>query len=97
MSISLNKYKKHYRDGRKEKIREVVLVVRDDVRINQTQADSLFEVVKEALENNDQGIEFIPWHRADELAPRQMVWTHKSDANRKIISSIVEDAIMAWK
>ncbi|RMZ66851.1 exopolyphosphatase [Pyrenophora seminiperda CCB06] len=97
VSISLNKYKKHYRDGQKEKIREVVLVVRDDVRIDQAQADSLFEVVKEALENNDQGIDFIPWHRADELAPRQMVWTHKSDANRKVIRPIVEDAIMSWK
>ncbi|CAE7202147.1 hypothetical protein CFE70_008389 [Pyrenophora teres f. teres 0-1] len=97
VSVSLNKYKKHYRDGQKEKIREVVLVVRDDVRINQAQADSLFDVVKNAIENNDQGVEFVPWHRADELAPRQMVWTHKSNANRKVIRPIVEDAIMSWK
>jgi exopolyphosphatase len=66
------------------------------VRIDQDQADSLFKVVKEALENNKEGIEFTPWHRADELSPRQMVWTHKSDAGRKIIRPIVEDAVMGW-
>ncbi|EDU50833.1 endoplasmic reticulum mannosyl-oligosaccharide -alpha-mannosidase protein [Pyrenophora tritici-repentis] len=97
VSVSLNKYKKYYRDGQKEKIREVVLVVRDDVRIDQAQADSLFDVVKNAIENNDEGIEFVPWHRADELAPRQMVWTHKSDANRKVIRPVVEDAVMSWR
>ncbi|KAF1839922.1 DHH phosphoesterase [Cucurbitaria berberidis CBS 394.84] len=96
ISICLNKYKKHYKDGEKEKIREVVLTVRDDVRIDQDQADSLFNVVKEALENNDQGIDLVPWHRADELAPRQMVWTHKSNAGRKIFRPIVEEAVMSW-
>ncbi|KAF1836720.1 DHH phosphoesterase [Decorospora gaudefroyi] len=90
-------FAKHYRDGEKEKIREVVLTVRDDVRIDQDQADSLFNVVKEALENNDQGIDFQPWHRADELAPRQMVWTHKSHAGRKVIRPIVEAAVMGWE
>jgi hypothetical protein len=30
------------------------------VRIDQDQADSLFKVVKEALENNKEGIEFTP-------------------------------------
>jgi exopolyphosphatase len=52
--------------------------------------------VKEALENNKEGIEFVPWHRADELSSRQMVWTHKSDAGRKVIRPIVEDAVMGW-
>ncbi|KAL5121375.1 hypothetical protein ACEQ8H_000843 [Pleosporales sp. CAS-2024a] len=96
ISICLNKYKKHYKDGNKEKIREIVLTVRDDVRIDQAQADSLFKTVKEALENNNEGIELTPWHRVDELSRRQMVWTHKSDAGRKIIRPIVEDAVMAW-
>ncbi|POS78255.1 hypothetical protein DHEL01_v203363 [Diaporthe helianthi] len=94
ISVVLNKYKikKH---GKKRKIREVVLVVRDDVRINQTQADSLFQTAKKALEN-EKGLGLKPWHRVDELAPRQMVWTHESEAGRKIIRPIVEDAVMAW-
>jgi len=96
ISICLNKYKKHYKDGEKEKIREVVLTVRDDVRIDQDQANSLFKVVKEALENNDQGIDLVPWHRADELSSRQMVWTHTSGAGRKMFRPIVEEAVMAW-
>ncbi|EAT77484.2 hypothetical protein SNOG_15259 [Parastagonospora nodorum SN15] len=89
-------FAKHYKDGEKEKIREIVLTVRDDVRIDQDQADSLFKTVKEALENNKEGIELTPWHRVDELSNRQMVWTHKSGAGRKIIRPIVEDAVMGW-
>ncbi|KAH8733052.1 hypothetical protein GQ44DRAFT_696858 [Phaeosphaeriaceae sp. PMI808] len=96
ISICLNKYKKHYKDGEKEKVREIVLTVRDDVRIDQDQADALFKVVKEALENNKEGVELTPWHRADELAPRQMVWTHRSDAGRKLIRPIVEDVVINW-
>ncbi|OAL07270.1 DHH phosphoesterase [Phaeosphaeriaceae sp. SRC1lsM3a] len=96
ISICLNKYKKHYKNGEKEKIREIVLTVRDDVRIDQDQADSLFKLVKEALENNKEGIDLEPWHRADELSARQMVWTHKSGAGRKIIRPIVEDAVTGW-
>ncbi|KAF2847639.1 DHH phosphoesterase [Plenodomus tracheiphilus IPT5] len=96
ISICLNKYKKHYKDGEKEKIREVVLTVRDDVRIDQDQADSLFKVVKEALENNKEGIELEPWHRVEELGKRQMVWTHKSGAGRKLFRPIVEKAVMGW-
>jgi exopolyphosphatase len=97
ISICLNKYKKVYKDGEKRKIREIVLTVRDDVRIDQDQADALFKVAKEALENNKEGIDLQPWHRADELAPRQMVWTHESDAGRKVIRPIVEEAVMGWK
>ena len=96
ISVCLNKYRKRGEDGEKEKIREVVLTVRDDVRINQEQADSLFKVIKKALENNNEGIKLVPWHRVDEIAPRQMVWTHKSGAGRKVFRPIVEDAVMAW-
>jgi exopolyphosphatase len=94
ISVCLNKYKirKH---GKKRKIREIVLVVRDDVRIDQHQADSLFRVVKEALES-DKNLDLKPWHRAKELAPRQMVWTHESGAGRKVIRPIVEKAVMGW-
>ncbi|KAJ4359318.1 hypothetical protein N0V95_002242 [Ascochyta clinopodiicola] len=97
ISICLNKYKiKDKKTGKKEKIREVVLTVRDDVRVDQQQADALFKVVKDALENNDEGIELEPWHRADELSPRQMVWTHKSGAGRKVFRPIVEEAVLGW-
>jgi exopolyphosphatase len=94
ISICLNKYKVR-EHGKKRKIREVVLVVRDDVRIDQAQADSLFSVVKEALEK-DQSLDLKPWHRAKELAPRQMVWTHESGAGRKVVRPIVEEAVMGW-
>jgi exopolyphosphatase len=96
ISVCLNKYKKHYKDGRKEKIREIVLTVRDDVRIDLDQANDLFDVVKKALETNTVGLELEPWHRAHELSSRQMVWTHKSDAGRKAIRPIVEDAVINW-
>jgi exopolyphosphatase len=95
ISICLNKYKKKYSDGQKEKIREIVLTVRDDVRIDQDQAESLFKVVKDALEN-DKDLKLQPWHRASELSPRQMVWTHKSGAGRKVIRPIVEEAVLGW-
>lgn len=99
ISIVLSKYKVKERDEngkkRKKKIRELTLVVRDDVRVNQRQADSLFKVVKEALEANEQ-LPLVPWHRAGELGARQMVWTHESDANRKVMRPIVEAAVKQW-
>ncbi|KUI56361.1 hypothetical protein VP1G_03717 [Cytospora mali] len=94
ISVVLNKYKIK-ENGKKKKIREVALVVRDDVRINETQADSLFRVAKEALEK-DETLGLKPWYRAGELGRRQMVWTHESGAGRKIIKPIVEDAVMNW-
>jgi len=94
ISVILNKYKiKEH--GKKKKIREVVLVVRDDVRIDEAQANSLFHVVKEALES-EKSLGLKPWHKADKLAPRQMVWTHESGAGRKVIRPIVEKAVMSW-
>ncbi|ROW00200.1 hypothetical protein VSDG_03549 [Cytospora chrysosperma] len=94
ISVVLNKYKVK-ENGKKKQIREVVLVVRDDVRINETQADSLFRVTKEALEN-DKTLGLKPWYRANELGIRQMVWTHESGAGRKIFKPIIEDAVTNW-
>ncbi|CRK34298.1 hypothetical protein BN1723_003999 [Verticillium longisporum] len=38
-----------------------------------------------------------PWHRADELGKRQMVWTHeREDAGRKVIRPLIEGAVEAW-
>lgn len=97
ISICLNKYKiKDKKTGKKQKIREVVLTVRDDVRVDQEQADALFKVVRDALENNNEGIDLKPWHRADELSARQMVWTHTSSAGRKVFRPIVEEAVFGW-
>jgi exopolyphosphatase len=95
IDICLNKYKVKTKDGKKKKIREIVLTVRDDVRIDKVQADSLFKAVKKALEG-DEGLGLKEWHRAEELAPRQMVWTHESGAGRKIIRPIVEEAVKKW-
>jgi exopolyphosphatase len=96
ISVALNKYKVRNKSGKKRKIREIVLVVRNDVRINATQADSLFHTVYQAIESNKE-LNVKPWHRADELGKRQMVWTHESeDAGRKVLRPIVEDAVRAW-
>lgn len=106
IDICLNKYKVEIEvetaeDGaekkkkKKKKVREIVLTVRDDQRIDGVQADALFKVVSEALEA-DAELKLKRWHRADELSSRQMVWTHESGAGRKIIRPIVEAAVQKW-
>lgn len=95
IDICLNKYKTNDTKGNERKIREIVLTVRDDVRIDEAQADSLFHVVYAALEN-EESLGLKHWYRANELAPRQMVWTHESGAGRKVIRPIVEDAVRGW-
>lgn len=95
IDICLNKYKVKSKHGKKRKIREIVLTVRDDVRIDGVQADSLFKAVEAALEGEESlGLE--RWHRAGELGGRQMVWTHESGAGRKVIRPIVEEAVRRW-
>ena len=78
--VSLNKYKIKVKDEagilKKRKIREIVVTVRDDVRVNDEQAEELFNVVKKAIEE-DENLKVQPWHRADELGKRQMVWAHE--------------------
>jgi len=97
ISVTLTKYKMRDHKGKKQKYREIVLVVRDNVRITQDQADSLFKTVSEAIEG-DKGLDVKKWHRADELRARQMVWVQgkDSDAGRKIIRPLVEKAVEAW-
>lgn len=94
ISVILSKHK-ITEDGEKKKIRQVTLVVRDDVRINQTQADSLFQTVKRAMEANED-LDLVPWHRNGELAPRQIVWIEKHGSSRKVIRPIVEKAVKDW-
>lgn len=108
INVALNSYKvddgddegdsgkKTKRKLKKQKIREIVLVVRKDVRIDEAQADSLFETVVRAIEA-EKSLDVKPWHRAKELGRRQMVWTHEQeDAGRKVIRPIIEDAVKAW-
>ncbi|KAF3767139.1 DHH phosphoesterase [Cryphonectria parasitica EP155] len=95
LSVILSKYKIKKKGEKKKKIRELTLIVRDDVRINQEQADALFRTVKKALEDNND-LDLVPWHRSDELSPRQMVWVEKSGASRKVVKPIVEEAVMNW-
>jgi exopolyphosphatase len=81
ISVCLTKYKTKVKsdvDGKKKKkkIREIILVVRDDIRVNDMMADELFEVVKEAIEA-DENLKVKPWHRAGQLGKRQMVWEHE--------------------
>ncbi|KAJ1324632.1 exopolyphosphatase [Microdochium nivale] len=100
ISVVLNNYKVKEKDENgdkvKRKIREIVLVVRNDVRIGEEQADELFRVVKEAIEK-DETLNVKPWHRVSELGRWQMAWTHeRSDAGRKVIRPIVEEAVQSW-
>lgn len=101
ISIVLTKYKVKTKDvdmaKKKRKIREIILVVRNDVRIDEAQADELFNVVKTAIES-DKTLNVKPWHRADELGRWQMAWTHEdSDAGRKVVWPIVEAAVKSWE
>lgn len=94
LSVVLSKYKiKEH--GKKKKVREISLVVRDDVRIDEIQANSLFQCVKKAMEENEE-LDLVPWHRNSELAPRQVVWIDRSGAGRKIVRPVVERAVMSW-
>ncbi|PPJ57670.1 hypothetical protein CBER1_00120 [Cercospora berteroae] len=96
ISVALNKYKVKDKHGNKKKIREIVLVVRSDVRIDEDQADDLFRTVSKAIED-EPTLNAKPWHRADELGRRQMVWYHeREDAGRKVIRPIIEKAVEAW-
>lgn len=96
ISVALNKYKIRDENGKKRKIREIVLCVRSDVRIDEEQADSLFRTVSQAIER-DRTLNVKPWHRAAELGRRQMVWTHEqADAGRKVIRPIIDAAVHAW-
>ncbi|KAI1848118.1 hypothetical protein JX265_005884 [Neoarthrinium moseri] len=96
ISVALNKYKVRDQTGKKRKIREIVLCVRKDVRIDEEQADDLFRTVSKAIEK-EESLNAKPWHRASELGRRQMVWTHeRSDAGRKVIRPIIEAAVEAW-
>lgn len=95
ISVVLSKNKMRDEDGKKIKVRELTLVVRDDVRINQRQADSLFKCVKEAMEA-DETLQLKHWHRNEELAPRQIVWVDRSGSSRKVVRPIVERAVMGW-
>lgn len=96
ISVALNKYKIRDKHGNKQKVREIVLVVRSDVRIDEDQADDLFRTVSKAIED-EPTLKAKPWHRASELGKRQMVWTHeREDAGRKVIRPIIERAVEAW-
>lgn len=96
IAVALTKYKIRDEHGEKQKIREIVLTVRSDVRIDQVQANDLFDTVKKAIED-EPTLDVKPWHRADELNRRQMVWTHESeDAGRKVLRPIIEKAVEGW-
>lgn len=97
ISITLTKYKVRKHKGKEQKIREIVLVVRDNVRIDDDQAESLFKTVSDAIEQ-DKDLNVRPWHNSDQLGKRRMVWVQgeDSDAGRKVIRPLVEKAVQAW-
>lgn len=94
ISVTLTKYKVRDEKGDKQKIREIILVVRDDVRVDDDQADEIFDVVKKAIEESEE-LNAKPWYRAKELGKRQMVWT-QDGGGRKTVRPIVEKAVHDW-
>ncbi|CAD6890758.1 unnamed protein product [Tilletia controversa] len=102
VSVALTSFKlKNDETGEKEKRREIVLVVRSDHRIGESQADHLFEHIVKAVES-DGSIQVRRWEEqgekeGDKLQRRQMVWTHNTpDGGRKIVRPIVENAVRSW-
>ena len=92
VSVTLNKYKVKTASGEKKKIREIVLVVRHDIRVGGQQADEIFNLLKKTIEENEY-FAVQPWERAGELGKRQMAWTHESDAGRKVVMPLLEKAL----
>lgn len=95
VSLCLNKY----RNKKGDKVREIVLTVRHDHRINKAQADDLFKTISNALERSfDLKTHPKMKHMHHGVGGRQMVWTHgRKDAGRKIVRPIVENAVKKWK
>lgn len=82
---------------KKQKVREVCLVVRASHRLDENSATSLFNVIKETIDESP-FIDAEPWHKVNELEQRQMVWVHHvPNGGRKLIRPIIEDAVRNWK
>ena len=93
VSLCLNKYK----NKRGQKIREIVLTVRHDHRINPEQADSLFKEISIKLGQRFQLHKHEKMERSDGAKGRQMVWWHgEKSAGRKVVRPIVEEAVRKW-
>lgn len=93
VSLCLNKYK----DEKKNKVREIVLTVRHDHRIDREQADSLFGAISAALKEAFDLKEHPKMKQKKGVKGRQMVWVHgRGDAGRKVVRPIVEKAVKAW-
>ncbi|KAI8624188.1 hypothetical protein F5Y19DRAFT_455769 [Xylariaceae sp. FL1651] len=96
ISVILNKYKVKNKHGKKRKIREIILIVRSDARIDEDQADDLFRTVSNAIESDKSLTNLKYWHNKEELGPRRQIWTHeREDAGRKVIKPLVEAAVDA--
>lgn len=96
ISVNLNKYKYRDEQGKKHKVRGIVLVVRDDIRVDDRQADELFKVAKDAIEG-DRKLNVKPWHDAGKLGKRQMAWISEcGSCSRKYVKPLVEEAVTKW-
>lgn len=99
--VSVEEYMEIDQDGvktyfKKQKVREVCLVVRASHRLDEKSANSLFNSIKETIDESP-FIDAEPWHKVDELEQRQMVWVHHvPNGGRKLIRPIIEDAVKNW-
>lgn len=94
MVIDQNGAKTYFK---KQKVREVCLVVRASHRLDEDSANSLFNSIKQTVDESP-FIDAEPWHKVDELVQRQMVWVHHvPNGGRKLIRPIIEDAVKNWK
>jgi exopolyphosphatase len=79
-----------------DKVREIVLTVRSGHRIDEKEAERLFNDVKKDIEASEE-LELTPWNGGQELGKWRYAWTHgRDDGGRKVVRPIVEQAVRRW-
>ena len=85
-----------FKDSEKVKHREIILTVRAGHRIDEAEAERLFNDVKRDIEASRELI-LEPWYNGRNMGRWRCAWTHhREDGGRKIVRPIVEKAVRHW-
>ena len=85
-----------FKDEVGNKQREIILTVRADHRIDEAEAERLFNDVKRTLESSDL-LDLTPWNYGQDLGKWRAAWSHsRADGGRKIVRPLVEKAVQKW-
>ena len=85
-----------FKDEAGNKQREIILTVRADHRIDEAEAERLFNDVKRTLESSDL-LDLTPWNYGQDLGKWRAAWSHsRADGGRKIVRPLVEKAVQKW-